>query len=127
MSIAYARERETFGKPLSDRQAVQWRLADSYMELHSTRLLTYETAWKEDQGSDPRIEASEVKCFAIEMAFRVLVRCIQVHGGIGLTKDLPIERWFREIRVLRIGEGSNEIHRWVVARSLLKGQISPRF
>lgn len=123
MTIAYARERETFGKALSDRQAVQWMLADSYMELHTTRLLTYETAWEEDQGKDPRIAASEVKCFATEMAFRVLDRCIQVHGGIGLTKDLPLERWFREIRVLRIGEGPNEIHRWVVARSLLKGQI----
>jgi acyl-CoA dehydrogenase len=102
-------------------------LADSYMELHAARLLTYETAWKEDQGKDPRIEASEVKCFATEMAFRVLDRSIQVHGGIGLSKDLPLERWFREIRVLRIGEGPSEIHRWVVARSLLKGKLSPGF
>ena len=127
MAIAYARERRTFGQPLSERQAVQWMLADSYMELHAARLLTYETAWKEDEGKDPRIEASEVKCFATEMAFRVLDRSIQIHGGIGLSKDLPLERWFREIRVLRIGEGPSEIHRWVVARSLLKGQISPGF
>lgn len=127
MTIAYARERETFGQPLSERQAVQWMLADSYMELHAARLMTYETAWKEDQGRDPRIEASEVKCLATEMAFRVLDRAIQVHGGIGLTKDLPLERWFREIRVLRIGEGPNEIHRWVLARSLLRGQIFPGF
>lgn len=127
MAIAYARERQTFGQPLSERQAVQWMLADSYMELHAARLLSYETAWKEDQGKDPRAEASEVKCFATEMAFRVLDRSIQVHGGIGLSKDLPLERWFREIRVLRIGEGPNEIHRWVVARSLLKGQLSPGF
>jgi len=127
MAIARARERQTFGQHLSERQAVQWMIADSYMELHATRLLTYETAWKEDQGKDPRVEASEVKCFATEMAFRVLDRSIQVHGGIGLTKDLPLERWFREIRVLRIGEGPSEIHRWVVARSLLKGQLSPGF
>jgi acyl-CoA dehydrogenase len=125
MSLAYARERRTFGQPLAERQAVQWMLADSYMELHAGRLMTYETAWKEDQGKDPRIEASEVKVFATEMAFRVLDRAIQVHGGIGLTKDLPLERWFREIRVLRIGEGPSEIHRWVVARSLLKGQLAP--
>jgi alkylation response protein AidB-like acyl-CoA dehydrogenase len=125
MSLAYARERRTFGQPLAERQAVQWMLADSYMELHASRLMTYETAWKEDQGRDPRIEASEVKVFATEMAFRVLDRAIQVHGGIGLTKDLPLERWFREIRVLRIGEGPSEIHRWVVARSLLKGQLAP--
>ncbi|GIX49271.1 MAG: acyl-CoA dehydrogenase [Candidatus Tectimicrobiota bacterium] len=125
MSLAYARERHTFGQPLAERQAVQWMLADSYMEWHAARLLTYETAWKEDQGHDPRVEASEVKCFATEMAFRVLDRAIQVHGGIGLTKDLPLERWFREIRVLRIGEGPNEIHRWVVARSLLRGQLVP--
>jgi alkylation response protein AidB-like acyl-CoA dehydrogenase len=127
MATAYARERRTFGQPLAERQAVQWMLADSYMELHATRLLTYETAWKEDQGQDPRVAASEVKCMATEMAFRVLDRAIQVHGGIGLTKDLPLERWFREIRVLRIGEGPNEIHRWVVARSLLRGEISPAF
>lgn len=125
MATAYARERRTFGQPLAERQAVQWMLADSYMELHAMRLVTYETAWKEDQGQDPRVAASEVKCMATEMAFRVLDRAIQIHGGIGLTKDLPLERWFREIRVLRIGEGPNEIHRWVVARSLLKGEISP--
>jgi alkylation response protein AidB-like acyl-CoA dehydrogenase len=127
MAIAYARERETFGQHLSERQAVQWMLADSYMELHAARLLTYETAWKEDQGKDPRIEASEIKCFATEMAYRVLDRSIQVHGGIGLSKDLPLERWLREIRVLRVGEGPSEIHRWVVARSLLKGKLTPAF
>lgn len=127
MAIEHAQKRQTFGQYLSERQAIQWMLADSYMELHAARLLTYETAWKEEQSKDPRIEASEIKCFGTEMAFRVLDRSIQIHGGIGLSKDLPLERWFREIRVLRVGEGPSEIHRWVVARSLLKGRISPGF
>jgi alkylation response protein AidB-like acyl-CoA dehydrogenase len=127
MAIAYTKQRQTFGQYLSERQALQWMLADSYMELHAARLMTYETAWKEEQGKDPRIEASEIKCFATEMAFRVLDRSIQIHGGIGLSKDLPLERWFREIRVLRIGEGPSEIHRWVIARSLLKGKLSLGF
>lgn len=121
MSIDYAKQRQTFGQPLAERQAVQWMLADSAVELKAARLMAWEGAWKDEQKMDTRVEASTVKLYCTEMAFRVLDRAIQVHGGIGLTKDLPLERWFREVRVLRIGEGPSEIHRWVVARHLLRG------
>ena len=120
IALDYVPTRITFGQPLSSRQAIQWMLADSAIEIHLTRLMVLEGAWKVDQGEDVRQVAAMVKLYATEMAFRVLDRCIQCIGGIGLTKDLPLERWFREIRVLRITEGASEVQRMVIARNLLR-------
>ncbi|RKQ35722.1 acyl-CoA dehydrogenase family protein [Oceanobacillus halophilus] len=120
MSIRYAKQRETFGKALSTRQAVQWMLVDSAVDIKTARLLTYETAWKLERGEDVIEEASMCKLHATEMAFKVLDRSIQIHGGMGLTKELPLERWFRDIRVMRIVEGATEIQKFIIARKMLR-------
>jgi len=120
MSIQHAKQRETFGKQLATRQAVQWMLVDSAVEIKTARLLTYETAWRLEQGEDVLEEASMCKLYGTEMAFRVLDRAIQIHGGMGLTKELPLERWFRDIRVMRIVEGATEIQKFIIARKMLR-------
>jgi acyl-CoA dehydrogenase len=119
LAIEYARDRETFGKKLATRQAIQWMIADSEIELRAARLLTYQAAWKADLGQDFKMDASIAKVYATETAGRVVDRCIQVLGGMGVAKELPFERWYREMRIKRIGEGPSEVHRLVVARNLL--------
>lgn len=119
MAIEWARQRETFGAPLSERQAVQFMLADSEIELRAARLLVYEAAWKADRGEDIKHEASVCKVFGTETAGRVVDRCIQIFGGMGVSREMPLERWYRELRIKRIGEGPSEIHRMVIARDLL--------
>ncbi len=119
LAIEYARDRETFGKKLAARQAIQWMIADSEIELRAARLLTYQAAWKADLGQDFKMDASICKVYATETAGRVVDRCIQVLGGMGVAKELPFERWYRELRIKRIGEGPSEVHRMVVARNLL--------
>ena len=121
MAIDYSKERSTFGKPLAQRQAIQWMLADSEIELRAARLLTYQAAWNADLGKSYKLEASIAKVYATETAGRVVDRAIQILGGMGVAKELPLERWYREMRIKRIGEGPSEIHRLVVARSLLGG------
>lgn len=120
MSIKHAKQRETFGKPLADRQAIQWMLVDSAVDIKTARLLTYETAWRLEQGENVLEEASMCKLHATEMAFKVVDRAIQIHGGMGLTKELPLERWFRDIRVMRIVEGATEIQKFIIARKMLR-------
>ncbi len=119
MAVEWARQRETFGAPLAERQAVQFMLADSEIELRAARLLVYEAAWKADRGEDIKHEASVCKVFGTETAGRVVDRCIQIFGGMGVSRELPLERWYRELRIKRIGEGPSEIHRMVIARNLL--------
>jgi acyl-CoA dehydrogenase len=119
MAIEWAKQRETFGARLADRQAVQWQLADSEIELRAARLLVYDAAWKADRGEDSKLEASVAKVFGTETAGRVVDRCIQIFGGMGVSKEMPLERWYRELRIKRIGEGPSEVHRMVVARNLL--------
>ena len=120
MMVDYAKQRVTFGQRLADRQAIQWFIADSATDIHATRLMTYHGAWKFDQGEDVRREASMVKIFATEMATRVADRAMQTHGGMGMSKELPLEFIYRRLRPMRIFEGPSEVHRWVIARSLLK-------
>ena len=120
MGAQYAKQRVTFGKPLADRQAIQFKLADSYTELHAATLMVYHAAWKYDQGEDMRNEGYMVKVFADEMSFRVVDRVLQIHGGIGLTTDLPIELWFRDQRSRLITEGASEVMRMVIARHVLR-------
>jgi len=120
MGIRYAKQRVTFGRPIADRQAIQWMLADSAVEIHASRLMSYHAAWKVDQGLDVRQEASMVKLYSSEMQQRVVDRVVQIHGAYGLSKDLPLEKTYRVVRHDRIGEGTSEIHRFVIARNLLR-------
>jgi acyl-CoA dehydrogenase len=119
MMIDYAQNRVTFGRPLAERQAVQFMIADSAMELHLARLMLHECAWRHDRGEDVRDLSYMVKIVSVETASRVVDRSIQVHGGIGLTKELPLEWWYRQLRSLRITEGATEVLRWRLARNLM--------
>ncbi|MBI4525009.1 MAG: acyl-CoA dehydrogenase family protein [Deltaproteobacteria bacterium] len=119
MMIDYAHNRVTFGRPLAERQAIQFMVADSAMELHLARLMLYECAWRHDRGEDVRDLSYMVKIVSVETASRVVDRSIQVHGGIGLTKELPLEWWYRQLRSLRITEGATEVLRWRLARNLM--------
>jgi (R)-benzylsuccinyl-CoA dehydrogenase len=128
MMIEQANTRRTFGSLLADRQAVQWFIADSWQEMEMVRLLVYRLAARIDAGAaDFRTEGSMVKVQATEMIGRVVDRAIQTFGGMGLSKELPLEYIARMARVLRIVEGPSEVHRWVIARDLLKnGLPAPR-
>jgi acyl-CoA dehydrogenase len=121
MAIEYAKIRETFRSKLAEKQAIQWMIADSEMELRAARLLTWQAAWRADLGHNPKIESSIAKVTATETAGRVVDRAIQIMGGLGVTQALPLERWYRELRIRRIGEGPSEVQRMVVARHLLGG------
>src|SRR5712691_3570119 len=120
MAIAYAKERSTFGAKLAERQAIQWMLADAEVEIRAARWLIWEGAWKADRGEDARVEASIAKLYSSEVLGRVVDAAVQIHGGYGVSKEFPLERWYREARVRRIGEGPSEVHRMVIARSLFR-------
>lgn len=121
MMIEQANSRSTFGSLLADRQTIQWWIADSYQELEMVRMLVYRLAWKMDNGvMDVRRDGSMVKVQATEMIGRVVDRAIQLFGGMGVSKELPLEYISRMVRVLRIVEGPSEVHRWVIARDLLR-------
>jgi len=119
--LKQANERKTFGALLAERQQVQWWLADSWQEMEMVRWITWRLAWKMDQGGhDWRREAAMVKLQGSEMIARVSDRAIQLLGGMGVSKDLPLEYIARACRVFRIFEGPSEVHRWVIARDLLR-------
>ncbi len=120
MAIAHAKQRSTFGTPLSQRQAIQWMLADAEVEIRACRWIIWEGAWKADRGEDARVEASMAKLYSSEVLGRVIDAAVQIHGGYGVSKEFPLERWYREARVRRIGEGPSEVHRMVIARSLFR-------
>ena len=101
-------------------------LVDSEIELRAARLLVYEAAWKADRGEDIKHEAAIAKVYGTETAGRVVDRCIQVLGGMGVSAEMPLERWYRELRIKRIGEGPSEIMRMVIARNMLGGRTGPR-
>ena len=122
LAIAYAKQRTTFGEPLANRQAIQWMIADSAVELNAARLMTYHAAWKADQGMNFHVEASQIKLYADDMYLRVVDRAIQIHGGIGLSRELPLELMFRDARSRTITEGSSEMQRIIIARELLSGK-----
>lgn len=120
MMTDYARERHQFGKSIGEFQMVQQMLADSAMEINAARLMVLHTASEIDQGHDPRERISMVKAYASEMLGRVADRAVQVFAGMGYCKDMPIERLYRDARVFRIFDGTSEVHRMVIARSMLK-------
>jgi alkylation response protein AidB-like acyl-CoA dehydrogenase len=119
-ALAYARERRQFGKELSEFQAIQWLLADSRTELDAARLLIGRAASLADAGRRFSTEASIAKLFASEAASRVCDRALQIHGGYGYVNDFPVERYVRDVRLTRIGEGTSEIQRMLIARSMLQ-------
>ena len=116
---AYARERRQFGQPIAGFQAIQWKLADAATRIEAARLLTYRAASLKDAGIRMTRESSMAKLFASEVAVRVADDCVQIHGGYGFVKDYPAEKYFRDVKLLTIGEGTSEIQRLVIARQLL--------
>jgi acyl-CoA dehydrogenase len=124
MMIEYSKDRITFGRPLADRQAIQFMIADSAMELHAARLMVYECAWRSDRGEDVRNLSYMVKIVCTEAASRIVDRSMQVHGALGLMKDLPLEWWYRQLRSIRITEGTPEVLRWRLAQHLIRSHTS---
>jgi acyl-CoA dehydrogenase len=120
MAIEHAKQRVTFGKPLAERQAIQWMLADSAMEIEAARALLYDTLRKVVAGQNFGTLASMCKVVCSEMVGRVADRSVQVHGGMGLVRGFSVERFYRDIRHYRVGEGASEIQRMLIARDLLK-------
>ncbi len=121
MAIEYAKQRETFGAPLASRQMIQAMIIDNELDIRQSRWMTLAAAHKAESGQPFRMEAGMAKLVASEAGGRVVDRSMQVHGGIGMTKDLPLERWYREMRIRRVGEGPNEVQRLIIARDLLGG------
>ena len=120
MAVKYSYQRSTFGKPLAERQGIQWQLTDIWMNLDVATLLVRRAASLIDDGQEARVEAYHCKYFADEMAFAAIDRCMQIHGGIALSTDLPIERMWRQQRSYRITEGASEVMRTVIARHVMK-------
>lgn len=120
MSVAYAKQRQTFGKPLAERQAVQWMLADSATEIATARALVYEVLRQANAGEEPATAAGMCKLYCSEMVGRVADRAVQIHGGMGLVRGYPVERFYRDVRHYRVGEGASEIQRMLIAREMLK-------
>ncbi|MCI4318677.1 MAG: acyl-CoA dehydrogenase family protein [Thermoplasmata archaeon] len=119
-AAAYSLQRHTFGKPIAEHQAIQFKLANMAQELHAARLLTWHAAWTIDHGSKGTLESSIAKCFASDAAMRIADEAIQVFGGYGYMKEYPVEKLLRDAKLAQIYEGSNEIQRIVIARELLR-------
>ncbi len=115
----HAAERTQFGRPLASFQATQWKLADMATGIDAARLLTYRAAYLKDQGRPTTRESSMAKLFASEVAVRAAGECVQIHGGYGFVKDYPVEKFYRDVKLLTIGEGTSEIQRLVIARQYL--------
>jgi alkylation response protein AidB-like acyl-CoA dehydrogenase len=118
-ALRYARERKSFGKPISSFQAIQWKLADAATRIEAARLLTYHAAYLKGRGQRTTLESSMAKLYASEIAVKVADDCVQIHGGYGFVKDYPAEKYFRDVKLTTIGEGTSEIQRLVIARHLL--------
>lgn len=121
ITLEHARQRRQFGQALGDFQMVQQMLADSAIEINAARAALWQCAWEIDQDMDPRVKISALKVQASETLGRVADRAVQIFGGMGFSKDLPIERYYRDARIYRIFDGASEIHRGVIAKSMMKG------
>ena len=121
-AVNYARARHAFGKPIADQQAIQWMLADAATEIEIARTMLYKAAWLKEQGRNHNKEAAMAKMFATEMAERVTRNAIQIHGGYGYSSEYPVERIYRDARLMTIGEGTSEIQRLVIARHVLASE-----
>ncbi|HEY1910416.1 MAG TPA: acyl-CoA dehydrogenase [Vicinamibacterales bacterium] len=118
-ALSYARERKAFGKTIASFQAIQWKLADAATKIEAARLLTYRAAYLKDRSGRTTLESSMAKLYASEIAVKVADDCVQIHGGYGFVKDYPAEKYFRDVKLTTIGEGTSEIQRLVIARQLL--------
>jgi alkylation response protein AidB-like acyl-CoA dehydrogenase len=121
MAIEQANSRVTFGRPIGENQAIAWMIADSETELEAARALVLRAAWTVDQSQDPRHASAWAKLYGAGMVNRVVDRVMQIHGGMGYTKELPIEYWYRTVRLYRIFEGTDEMQRLIISRDLLRG------
>ena len=120
LALAYSKERKAFGKPISQHQAIQFKLADMATQIEAARLLVYKAAWLKDQGQDYAHASAMAKLYASEVAMNVTVEAVQVHGGYGYVKEYHVERLMRDAKITQIYEGTSEIQRIVISRSLLK-------
>jgi hypothetical protein len=118
-SIKYAKERKQFGKPIGEFQAIQWKLADMATGINAARLLTHRAGYLKNQGRDVTLESSMAKYFASEVAVSATNEGVQIHGGYGFIKDFPVEKFYRDVKLVTIGEGTSEIQKLVIARNLL--------
>ncbi len=118
-ALRYAKERRQFGQPIAAFQAIQWKLADNATRIEAARWLTYRAAYLKDRGARTTRESSMAKLFASEIAVKAADDCVQIHGGYGFVKDYPAEKYFRDVKLVTIGEGTSEIQRLVIARQLL--------
>jgi acyl-CoA dehydrogenase len=120
IAIDYAKKRDAFGKKLAQHQSIQWMIADSEIELHASRMMVMQAAWKHERGDDIRHESSICKVFVAEAVNRVIDRAVQICGALGVSTDTPLEHFYREARAFRIYDGPSEVHRMVIARNLLR-------
>jgi alkylation response protein AidB-like acyl-CoA dehydrogenase len=125
-SVRYSQERYQFGRPISEYQAIAFAISEMATRLEAARLLVYQAAWRRDRGLPYALHASMAKLFASEAAERICHRAIQIHGGYGYTHEFPVERYYRDVRLTEIGEGTSEIQRLLIARELLRG-LDPAF
>ena len=116
----YAKNRNTFGASLADRQAVQWWVADAEIKIHACRLMLQQAAWKQDRGEDVRTEASMVKVYGTELATDIIDQAMQTCGAMGMTKELPLNMMAQQVRTMRVYEGPSEIHRMGIARRRMR-------
>ena len=120
IAVARAKERAAFGRKLAEQEAMQWMIADSEIELHASRLMVMDAAWRHERGSEIRHESSICKVFVAEAVNKIIDRAIQICGALGVSGDLPLEHFYREARAFRIYDGPSEVHRMVIARNVLR-------
>jgi hypothetical protein len=118
-SITYAKGRRQFGKPIAEFQAIQWKLADIATEINAARLLTQRAAWLKTNGQPITLASAEAKYFASEVAVRATNEAVQIYGGYGFTKDFPVEKMYRDAKLMTIGEGTSEVQKMVIARNVI--------
>ncbi|WP_182379275.1 acyl-CoA dehydrogenase family protein [Nocardioides sp. WS12] len=119
LAVEWMKDRETFGATLATRQGLQWQVADAQVEIDAGRMLTWRAAWKDDQGEDARLDAAMAKLYCTEMSFRVVDRMMQIMGAMGMSREVPLEKWLRDLRVARVVEGTTEMLRSQVARGVI--------
>ena len=120
MALKYSSQRKAFNKKINEFQSVSFKLADMATKIEAAKLLVYNAAWLKDQGMSISKEASMAKLFASEAAMEITSEAIQIHGGYGYVKDYEVERFFRDAKILEIGEGTSEIQRMIIAREIIK-------
>ena len=119
-ALKYSKERKQFGKPISDFQAIQWKLADMAVQIEAARALIWRAATMKDAGKNTTMASSMAKLYAGEIAVKCANECVQIHGGYGFIKDYPAEKFYRDVKLCTIGEGTSEVQRMVIAREILK-------